>query len=205
MTEKIMKGLGLGLVVLMISGCTGPGGVGVRASSYATDRERADQKMEGGNFGYLQGTPVPEDRSHFKKTRKVYVLKITKDVEEAESAEGGEQAVTVPQPAAVKSQLPASKQKPLPAWAKPIDIPSFKDDPAVTQPAKKSTKKSTRKSTKGQSFVEYTVQKEDTLQKISKKFYDSYRQWPKIYETNKTVIEDPNRIKPGITLHIPVE
>ena len=55
------------------------------------------------------------------------------------------------------------------------------------------------------SVVEYTIQKDDTLQKISKKFYDSFSQWPKIYELNKDVIDDPDRIKPGTVIQVPVE
>jgi nucleoid-associated protein YgaU len=57
---------------------------------------------------------------------------------------------------------------------------------------------------RAQSFQEYTVEKGDTLQKISKKFYDSYSKWPGIYEANKDVIADPNNIKPGIVLQIPM-
>ena len=33
--------------------------------------------------------------------------------------------------------------------------------------------------------------------------YDSYSKWPKIYDANKDVISDPDRIKPGILLKIP--
>jgi len=52
-------------------------------------------------------------------------------------------------------------------------------------------------------FVEYTVEKDDTLQKISKKFYDSYSKWPRIYEANKAVIPNPDKIQPGIVIQIP--
>ena len=43
------------------------------------------------------------------------------------------------------------------------------------------------------------------VQKISKKFYDSYSAWPQIYEINKDVIGNPDRIKPGIVIQIPME
>jgi len=49
----------------------------------------------------------------------------------------------------------------------------------------------------------YKVEKDDTLQKISKKMYGSYGKWTKIYDANKAVIKDPNFLKPGITLTIP--
>ncbi|HBO97163.1 MAG TPA: hypothetical protein DE315_06255 [Candidatus Omnitrophica bacterium] len=53
--------------------------------------------------------------------------------------------------------------------------------------------------------IQYTVEKDDTLQKIAKKFYDSYSKWTRIYEANKSVIPDPDRIKPGTVLQIPVD
>ena len=54
-------------------------------------------------------------------------------------------------------------------------------------------------------FVPYTVDKDDTLQKIAKKFYDSYGKWTRIYEANKSVIPNPDRIKPGTVLQIPMD
>ncbi len=49
----------------------------------------------------------------------------------------------------------------------------------------------------------YVVEKDDTLQKISKKVYGSYSKWTKIYDANRDVIKDPNFLKSGITLKIP--
>ncbi len=49
----------------------------------------------------------------------------------------------------------------------------------------------------------YKVEKDDTLQKISRKIYGSYGKWTRIYDANKNVIKDPNFLKPGTTLTIP--
>jgi len=54
-------------------------------------------------------------------------------------------------------------------------------------------------------LVQYTVEKDDTLQKISQKFYNSYSKWTRIYEANKSAIPNPDRIKPGAVLQIPVD
>ena len=54
-------------------------------------------------------------------------------------------------------------------------------------------------------FTQYTVEKDDTLQKIAKKFYDSYSKWTRIYEANKSVIPNPDRIKSGTVLQIPMD
>ena len=54
-----------------------------------------------------------------------------------------------------------------------------------------------------QSFEQYTVGKNDTLQKISKKFYGTTKKWPKIYDANKDVLRGPDKLYPGQTLKIP--
>ena len=50
---------------------------------------------------------------------------------------------------------------------------------------------------------EYTVQKNDTLQKISQKFYGTTRRWSDIYQANQDVLAGPDQIKPGQVLSIP--
>lgn len=51
----------------------------------------------------------------------------------------------------------------------------------------------------------YTVQKGDTLQKISKKYYGTTKRWKKIYDNNKAVLKTPNSLRPGQVLDIPTE
>lgn len=54
-----------------------------------------------------------------------------------------------------------------------------------------------------QDFEQYSVGKDDTLQKISKKFYNTTKKWPKIYEANKDILRTPDKLCPGQTLKIP--
>ncbi len=54
-----------------------------------------------------------------------------------------------------------------------------------------------------QDFEQYTVGKNDTLQKISKKFYNTTKKWPKIYEANKDILRTPDKLYTGQTLRIP--
>jgi LysM repeat protein len=49
----------------------------------------------------------------------------------------------------------------------------------------------------------YVVGKNDTLQKISNKFYGTTRKWTKIYEANRDVLKGPDKVYPGQTLNIP--
>jgi len=52
---------------------------------------------------------------------------------------------------------------------------------------------------------QYVVQKGDTLQKISQKFYGTTKKWNKIYEFNKDALKAPDKIYPGQTINIPKE
>ncbi len=153
---------------------------------YADDRERVDQEMEG-NFGYIGGTSVPEDRSQYKKTRRVYVFEVTKNVDEAVKVENIQVEpyhLSPSQPLPPAADVDAGE----PDWARPVAIPALDS----AEP-------------KGAPYMEeYVIQEGDTLQKISKKFYDSYSKWLKIYEANTDVLKDPNRIKPGLTIQIPM-
>jgi len=45
--------------------------------------------------------------------------------------------------------------------------------------------------------------KGDSLSKIAKREYGDVREWKKIYEANKDVIDNPDLIEPGQDLIIP--
>ena len=49
----------------------------------------------------------------------------------------------------------------------------------------------------------YTVQPGDTLSKISKQFYGNANEYMKIFEANRDLLSDPNKINPGQSLKIP--
>ena len=49
----------------------------------------------------------------------------------------------------------------------------------------------------------YTVLKGESLMVIARKLYDDESVWKQIYYLNRDVLEDPNNIRPGITLVIP--
>ena len=180
----------LGILAFTITGCAssnGNGG-GVETRAYIADKDRIDQKMEGGNFGYVTGTPKPPDTSKMSKTRKVYVLEFTKnpDVtpEDLRKGAGPSQPVSIDVPE--RSSPPASS-----SYEEPVYVPAPSSSSSVSEDAAIDTPS------------EYVIQKNDTLQKISKKVYGTYKKWYQIYEANKDIIADPNRIKPGLTIRIP--
>jgi nucleoid-associated protein YgaU len=49
----------------------------------------------------------------------------------------------------------------------------------------------------------YTVKPGDTLSKIAKSFYGNAMKYPEIFEANKPMLKDPNKITPGQVLRIP--
>ncbi|WP_345782230.1 LysM peptidoglycan-binding domain-containing protein [Thermomonas sp.] len=51
----------------------------------------------------------------------------------------------------------------------------------------------------------YTVQKGDNLSKIAKEFYGNANKYPQIFEANKPMLKDPDKIYPGQVLRIPPE
>ncbi|MEM1435126.1 MAG: peptidoglycan-binding protein LysM [Pseudomonadota bacterium] len=50
----------------------------------------------------------------------------------------------------------------------------------------------------------YEIQKGDTLYAIAKEFYGNGMKYPEIFEANREVIEDPDKIYPGQKIRIPV-
>ena len=64
----------------------------------------------------------------------------------------------------------------------------------VNKPAEKKT---------GPPAKTYVVREGDTLASISRKFYKSSGRWKKIQNANKSLIDDPAKLKPGMTLTIP--
>ncbi len=185
----IGKFLGLMLLAVVAAGC------GVQAQSYVMTKERTDiENISGGNAGYLKGDP--KYMEPHKKTRKVYVLELNKPVPESEVKKIEEMTSTQTKEVS-SSQVPAaddsySHESP---QAPAIVIPNL-DDVPVSQAVKAPEEGP------GEA-VAYTVLKDDTLQKIAKKFYNSFGKWTKIYEANKDKLKNPNFVKPGTVITIP--
>lgn len=49
----------------------------------------------------------------------------------------------------------------------------------------------------------YTVKSGDTLSKIAKEVYGDANKYPKIFEANRPMLKDPDKIYPGQVLYIP--
>lgn len=49
----------------------------------------------------------------------------------------------------------------------------------------------------------YVVVSGDSLSKIAKREYGNANDWPRIFEANKDILKDPDKIYPGQKLKIP--
>lgn len=183
--------LSLVAVVVLSAGC------GLKAQTYVMSKERVDIQKTEGNGGFLMGNSQYQEPD--KKTRKVYILEITKSIPESE-AKRIEQEVSTSTSAVVEREAPQvqAEETPKPA-ARKIVIPAIKDEEAAPE-VKIAAEKVTMGPTEA---VSYTVQKDDTLQKISKKYYGTYSGWLKIYNANKEKIKNPNLLRSGTVITIP--
>lgn len=170
-------------------------GCGLEARTYVMTKERVGIEKGSGNAGYLAGTPQYIEPQ--KKTRQMYVLEITKPVAQNEIKKieqtvgaGSEPAPTSAPVAMVPAEAP-NKNVTAPPVAGAAPAPTVPSGQAPTEASGTATT--------------YTVQKDDTLQKIAKKFYGSYGKWVKIYEANRDKIKNPNYLKPRTVLTIPAE
>lgn len=189
----------LSLIILsvLVAGCQTAKKVEVRA--YMQDKERIDQELSGkvGNWESAPDVVAPEVR---KETRRIYVVEVSK---EAEDGPYDDKVVTMessnePEKDAEYARENSVEQAEKVMASRPkIVLPPIVDDAPQTV--------SNIQGGKVSKIIEYRVEKDDTLQKISKKFYDSYSKWPKIYEANKAKIKNPDFLQPGIVIEIPIE
>lgn len=147
--------------------------------TYPLTRDRVDQELTG-NRGYIQGTAPAAEAMVKPTTRTTRVVEI-----ELHSPIKFDRAPKV-KPAAAAEPVAAPEESYSSEGNKGYIAQSI--IPEVEEP---------------QQFQNYTVQKNDTLQKISLKFYGTTKNWNKLYEANKDVLKSPNKVYPGQTLRIP--
>ncbi len=149
---------------------------GCVARTYPLTRDRVDQDLETGNRGYLTGKAPTDTVSDRKETRTVRVF----EIELGRTYKS--KKINIVDNTAVRD---------LSAGGATGVNENIGDSSAaeVTLP--------------DASAKQYIVGKNDTLQKISQKFYGTTKKWVKIYAANKDVLKGPNRVYPGQVLIIP--
>ena len=150
---------------------------------------------------------MPPASAPTETTRKVYVLEITRPVPESEVQKIESTAVnaiteSVDTPPLLIPRLPqAHLQRIMPSLRQlQVVIPVVGDEPGTASQPQQHAAVQNGGNLQAQT---YTVQKDDTLQKVSKKVFGSYGKWYKIYEANKDKIKNPNVLRAGTVLTIP--
>jgi nucleoid-associated protein YgaU len=181
------------LLVLSFAGCATQNNPDKKYSfrGYIADEARVDQEITG-KVGNWENAPDAVDVER-KPTRQVYYLELTKEAEEADKTITEIEETTDTETTVTSVPVADEPPAPTPAPEPRYNIPSFDDEPAMPSASGAAAT----------GFKSYKVEKDDTLQKISMKFYNTNNKWPQIYEANKDIIKNPNFIKPGITIRIP--
>lgn len=186
--EEKMKKLAFFLGIIFLSGCL--------ARTYTTEKPRIDTDIQG-NKGYLFGSAPAGSKDEIdQKTRKISVLEVdfgprhegrTGEVKSQRVETAGEQ----------KSEEKASLEQEI--YAKDEEasqvIESEPKDEATAEEEVSSLSKD---------YQYYVIEKNDTLQKISQKFYGTTKKWIFLYKENQDVLKGPDKIYPGKKIRIPV-
>ncbi len=164
------------LLVAFFSGCV--------VRTYSVTKERPDQNLNSGNKGYVEGkqpaSSLPKERNTLRTTKIVEVelyppIKIEKTKKKSRTA---------------KKIIPQQFESEESTGNKGYLTESY--SPEILEPVEIIMEK-------------YTVLKNDTLQKIAKKFYGKANDWVKIYDANKDSLKAADKIFAGQVLNIPVE
>lgn len=148
--------------------------------TYSATKDRVDQDLNAGNRGYLKGQSASADTGERKTTRitRVVEIEMRSPIKFEKMSKQTGQQETAAQPATEEAGNRGY-------ISKSGDMDS--QEPEIQTGA----------------FERYTVQKNDTLQKISLKFYGTTKKWLKIYEANKDRLKGPDKVYPGQVLNIP--
>lgn len=162
-------------IIVTLAGCS--------VNTKLIERERVDQEIApAGNQGYLFGTPPPQAAR--KGTREYYEFQ-----------------VEVPAVVERESRVRRPGKEGEAVRGTPIY-----SAPEIPERTPKIIKEEVRApEVVEEEYINYTVQKGDTLQKISQKFYGTTKKWRKIFLANQDQLKTPDKVYPGKTIKIPSE
>jgi len=145
--------------------------------TYTKEEPRKDLEIEG-NRGCLSGECKEEPRENrLGDTRTISVIEVEFGPREIKEEAAGEEAV---KEEVAEVKVPLQKIEVVEAVSEEELARFQKIEPRY-----------------------YVVQENDTLQKISHKFYGTTRKWSFLYEANKDVLKSSDKLYPGIELLIP--
>jgi nucleoid-associated protein YgaU len=166
-----------------LSGCS-------NVKTYTYEVDRVDQDLSRGNKGYIMGEgdeEIPERKP--TRTMVGVDVELPPSKEYKARKEGLEEEIARKEPVRVEE---IEEEEPVVT----LTVPPMPPGAPAEEPVEKQEVFRVEEQT-------YTVQKGDTLQKISMKFYGTTRKWPIIHEANADAIKHPSRIYPGQVIVIP--
>jgi nucleoid-associated protein YgaU len=163
------------LMVVFLSGC-------MRVRTYTVEKPRTDTDIEG-NQGYLTGeSSTTAKESKLGSTRKVSVLEFEFGPKSKEVVAGSKEPEDELQEEFYQEEIYQEEEPSIP------QIKTKEYDMASSQ----------------YEYEDYTIVENDTLQKISRKFYGTTKKWELIYQENKDTLKSPDKIYPGKTIKVPI-
>lgn len=159
-----------------------------------SEKPRVDQEISG-NRGFISGKPSSPVKAPTFTKRKVYQVEV-------------EIPELLPRKKTTSVKKESSAQQP----KKDQDMRGNKgylfggpkeetiEQPIITEVITQELESKPPAATEART---YQVQKDDTLQKISRNFYGTTKNWPLLYQANRDKLKSPDEIKPGQILIIP--
>jgi LysM repeat protein len=154
---------------------------GCAIKTHSVYEDRKDQDLSSGNRGFVSGAPAPAPAETPKREIKVVEIELFPWLHKPSEREA--------ERARKEKRKKAESSVKTPVAAPAEEEPEVSEQPVAPSPA----------------IREYKVQPNDTLQKISQKFYGTYGKWRRIYDANADVLRDPNRLRVGQVLKIPAD
>ena len=185
--RKVFLMLSLGMIFLC--GCL--------VRTYTIYKPRKGTEVEG-NQGYIMGTPPEEEKkkeSRLGKVRPITVFEIELGAHPPENIKPQPEATVYEEKRKTKEVAVKETVK---ASASLIEEEINREEIPVKSIISEVPQQQPQKH-----YKYYVVRKNDTLQKISYKFYGTTRKWKLIYEENKNIIKNPDRLYPGTKIKIP--
>ena len=182
-----MKRIFLLLSLVLLSGC-------LAVRTYTLEKPRVDTEIQG-NRGCLQGICKQEvsKKSRLGKTRKIGIVEV-----EFTSAEVIRQDNKKEKTVYKKKHKEDDDEENI--WEDEYYEEQEEDEQEEAEFFEKAVRK-TKPLPKKQKH--YTIQKGDTLQKVSQKFYGTTKKWKFLYEVNKDVLKSADKVYPGARIKIP--
>jgi len=180
--------------------------------TYTYQVDRVDQELAG-NRGYVMGKPETlSEEPEREKTRTMYNIEVELPSSYKTKAEGS-YAPRRPDKELygnrgyIKGGISPEKEIYAPVeepMGKKGGVTRFGGFPQQAMPQVIYSEPVSRKGTEESGGLDfYVVQKGDTLQKVSDKFFGTTKKWKKIYNANKNILKSPDMIRPGQKLAIP--